>query len=32
MPKIHSVSARALAEFALEKGDLFPGGGGWKPG
>lgn len=28
MGKIHAVSARALAEFALEKGDLFPGGGG----
>ena len=27
MPKIHVVSARALAEFALEKGDLIPGGG-----
>ena len=26
MPKVHVVSARALAEYALEKGDLFPGG------
>ena len=26
MKNIHAVSARALAEFALEKGDLFPGG------
>jgi DNA mismatch repair protein MutL len=24
MPKIHSVSARALAEFAFERGDLIP--------
>ena len=30
MANIHQVSARALAEFALEKGDLFPGGAGWK--
>ena len=30
MPDIHQVSARALAEFALEKGDLFPGGAGWQ--
>ena len=30
VPNIHQVSARALAEFALEKGDLFPGGAGWK--
>ena len=26
MSNIHAVSARSLAEFALEKGDLFPGG------
>lgn len=26
MPKIHSVSVRALAEFVSEKGDLMPGG------
>ena len=29
MPKIHSVSVRALAEFATEKGSLFPGGGSY---
>ena len=26
MPQIHVVSARALAEYAMEKGDLIPGG------
>ena len=29
MLKIHSVSVRALAEFAAEKGDLIPGGGSY---
>ena len=24
MPKIHSINVRALAEFALQKGDLVP--------
>lgn len=29
MPQIHVVSVRALAEYAMEKGDLFPGGASW---
>lgn len=29
MPKVHSVSVRALAEFATRRGDLFPGGGAY---
>ena len=29
MSQIHVVSVRALAEYAMEKGDLFPGGASW---
>ena len=29
MPKIHAVSVRTLAEFAMERGDLIPGGGSY---